>query len=184
MRILAFDQSLTRTGWAVVETPGRLIEVGAFEARTGSDNDRIVDFCRRVSNLIGTFLPGFLVWEAPSPFIAGYARKGPPDLVGGDEGRWTVNSRQLLLPQLHGVLIATATLRRLPFDVVSAVTWRKAIYGVGRARLSKGEAKRMAVEYCRLAGYTVPNHDAAEATCIALWAAANSQRRKLLEGAG
>lgn len=182
--VLGFDQSVTRSGWAVAHgADRRLLACGSFASEGPTDDARIHAFAGIVAELIEEHSPTFLCWEAPTPFIAGYAKKAKPDLIDGGQGRWTVNARQLLLPQLHGALLALAAVHALAHEAVPTRTWRKAIYGTGLGNLPRDEAKKHAMKFCRLAGYGPKNNDVAEAICIALWGVAHSQRRKLLEAA-
>lgn len=164
LRVLGFDQSLTRTGWALVEgSRGALPSLhGWFGSKT------IADFGAQARGIIIDTAPDFVAFEAPRDWIVGYAKKAAALDVDGPVGM-TPNKKQLLLPYIAGVLEGLCLGRGLPYECVPAVTWRSAIMGKGAGRWSKQEAKINAVNTCARLGLKPGNHDVAEAMLIALW---------------
>jgi hypothetical protein len=172
--ILAFDQSLTRTGWALMAgtqfDPGTTI-TGSFHS------DDIGDFIERVAELIEDTDPTVVIWEAPLMVIFQYGKK---QLVGPD--MFTPNADQLKLHHLHGALLALTRGRMRLY--VPPKTWRKAILGDGR--LDKARAKAAAKQHCQRIHLPQPNHDQAEAVCLGLYAQASPEvkyRHQLKGGA-
>jgi hypothetical protein len=162
MRLLALDQSMRRTGWAVIDVkaparPPRVVGRGWFGALGGDDRTRIHRFTQGVRGLVNDYGEvTALVWEKPNAFA-------------GERG---VNARTLLLTRLDEALHQLAEEKGLTALTVAASTWRSKVLGKGAGRLTRDEAKRQAVAYCEWIGLPCANDDEAEAICIGMWAAA------------
>lgn len=168
MRILALDQSVKRSGWAIVS--GREIGPhGWFGSMAADDRRQVELFKDQVRQLILDYEPELLAWEAPAKFIPAFARKG---------GGTAVNAHQLVLTRLDQVLLGLANEFDLYDEAPAPKTWRAMVLGKGCGNLPKREAKRRAVAYCGWLGIQVPNDDVAEAICIGLWAASCSTAAK------
>lgn len=164
MIILALDQSVRRSGWAVVETDrkrqARFRGFGWFGAQAADNDSQVEAFIDQVDQLVLDHQAGVLVWEKPSKFMA---------RPGG------VQARTLVLTRFDQALRDLAKLRRLSIDTVAANSWRAKVLGKGAGRLSAEEAKRRALGYCQLLGLAVSDHNQAEAICIGFWAATCSR---------
>lgn len=183
MIILSFDQSISRTGWCVHEPPTLSnIIFGSFtsapekkmstEAKTGI-------FCDEIEKLFETHKPDFVVWEAATEIIRSYVKQGREDLAGQAPVGLTVNADQLILRDIQGHIRHAARSRHIPYEAVNPKTWRAAILKNGN--LSRDDAKRKAVEYCKSLRIHVKNADQAEAVCVALWGA-TCQSFKYMKG--
>jgi hypothetical protein len=97
MIILGVDPSATQTGLAVVPVPGRDSEVvcASFTAEGDSPEAKADDWGRQFADALTVWKPDYVVHEIAMRYIAGYAKKGRPDLAGGTAGFWTPNSDQL-----------------------------------------------------------------------------------------
>ena len=153
MKILALDQSLSRSGWAVLEHAGKIEASGWFGIKV---KDRVptrqaVDtFKDQVRQLILDYRPEALAWERPGIF-----RSQRANLTGA---------------RLDEALVALADSHELATMNVAAATWRSQVLGKGAGRLSSEEAKQRALLYCRWMGFETTDHNQAEAICIGLWA--------------
>jgi Holliday junction resolvasome RuvABC endonuclease subunit len=160
MRILAFDQSVKRTGWAVVERereglPARPITWGSFGAPGIDTRAKMSAFICEVGVLVTAHEPDVVVWESPSAFM----------------GKGGVNARTLILTRLDEALTRLCEARDLACTTVAASSWRSRILGKGCGRLPRIEAKRRAMMYVDWLDLTVANDDEAEAICIGMWGA-------------
>jgi len=181
IRILAFDQSITRTGWAVYDVPSKesTIVCGSFSCSEPADDGEKCDmFATEARKLRTQWKPDFIAWEMASRRISSFAKT--PDFADEKFTRMTVNAKVLMLPELQGIIRGIAVAYLLPHEAVPAGVWRASVFGRGGGNLPKAEAKARAVETCRLLGIKVANHDEAEAGCVALWAGSASQRFKSL----
>jgi hypothetical protein len=163
--ILALDQSLTRTGYAVMAgtrfDPGTTI--------TGSFNSaNVEEFIERIGELIEDLDPHVVIWEAPIMVVMMYGKR---QLTGA--GMVTPNASQFLLHHLHGALLALTRGRQRLY--VPPKTWRAAI--LGNAKLDRARAKAAARLHCSRIGLPQPNHDCAEAVCLGLYAQASPEVR-------
>lgn len=189
MRILAFDQSITNTGFALYDAPGdeRAIHCGSFSCDNFSTAEAQCDqFAKEVKSILGRCKKidepvDFIGWERASRKITAYRKKDGQGLLPKDGiPRWTVNASQLLLPEIQGCIRGIAISYSLPFESVGSDTWRAAIYGTGGGSLHRAAAKAAAKQYCRRLGITFANEDEAEAACIAIWMSRCSQRFRML----
>lgn len=184
MLILAFDQSIARTGWAVYEPPTvSTMLIGSFTSRpeTGmSTEEKTAIFCDEIEKLFKQYRPSFVAWEAATEIIRSYPKKGKEDLIGEQkvQGVTTVTADQLILRDIQGHIRHAARARRLPYEAVNPRTWRAVILKNGN--LGRDEAKKAAVNMCRMLRIPAKNEDQAEAACIAMWGA-SSQTFKMMK---
>lgn len=161
MIILALDQSVTRSGYAVIETEGRrprILDSGSFSAQGATERDKVDAFAAQVTRLVLTNDPVMLVWEKPAKYIPDYGGRG-------------VNAHQLILTRLDEQLEEMVKRHGGIGHRVASNTWRAKVLGRGAGSLGRQEAKRRAVSYCQWIDHPVDNADEAEACCIGLWAA-------------
>jgi len=174
IRCLAFDQSVTQSGWCVVDGPPAYmagLKFGSFESNPRdehlNDDQQFDRFGENIFRLRRIYKPDFIAWERAKRQISRYA-KGGGDLLGPAASGTTVNAAQLKLPELQGMLRGLARGKRLPYLAIDPKTWRKGILGNGN--LSTAKAKSEAMIYCRRLGIPINNHNEAEAVCVGLFA--------------
>ena len=165
--LLALDQSVKATGFAVMELRGprknaTLITSGWFGAKAKAEDDRLAAFRQHVLELLLDYEPALLVWEKPTKFI------------GGNDRPRGVQARTLILTRLDQVLRDLAVERGIAWDTVAANTWRAKVLGRGAGHLNRTDAKDAALAFCMWSGTPVNSADQAEAICIGHWAAAYS----------
>lgn len=174
MLILAFDQSIARTGWCLYEPPAHSsMMIGSFTSRPTthmSTEEKTGIFCDEIEKLFRAHKPRFVIWEAAAEIIRSYAKQGKTDLIGEQKVQGvTVNADQLILRDIQGHIRHAARARRIPYEAVSPRTWRAAILKNGN--LSREAAKKKAREFCQMLRIQVKNEDQAEAVCISLYGA-------------
>lgn len=190
MLILAFDQSIRRTGWCLYEPPSlRSILVGSFTSapeREMSTEEKTGIFCDEIEKLFKAYRPNFVVWEAAAEDIRRFPfkpkkdgkQKASNDLLANagvapepqkSQSPLSVNADQLILRDIQGHIRHAARARRIPYEAVNVKSWRAAILKCGNA--GKDEAKAKAVAHCQMLRIPAKNHDQAEAVCIALYGA-------------
>ncbi len=183
MMILAFDQSIARTGWCLYEPPSHSsMLIGSFTARphTGmSTEEKAAVFCDEIEKLFKEHRPRFVVWEAATEVIRSYAKQDKEDLAGKKPMPLTVNADQLILRDIQGHIRHAARARRIPYEAVNPKTWRAAVLKNGN--LGREDAKRAAVDFCKMMKISVRNADQAEAVCLAFWGA-TSQAYRMAQG--
>lgn len=174
MLILAFDQSIARTGWCLYEPPahGSML-IGSFTSRPEtnmSTEQKAAIFCDEVEKLFRAHKPQFVIWEAAAEVIRSFAKQSRKDLLGTQKAAGvTVNADQLILRDIQGHIRHAARARRIAYEPVQPKTWRAAILKNGN--LGRDEAKKKAKEFCQMLRIHVRNDDQAEAVCIALYGA-------------
>ena len=134
-----------------------------------STEEKTAIFCDETEKLFDFHKPTFVVWESATEVIRSYVKQGKEDLAGQKPIGLTVNADQLILRDIQGHIRHAARSRGIPYEAVNPKTWRAAILKNGN--LSRDDAKRKAVEYCKMLRIPVKNADQAEAICIGLWAA-------------
>ena len=170
MLILAFDQSIARTGWCLYEPPSHTsMLIGSFTSRPDknmSTEEKTAIFCDEFKE----YKPRFVIWEAATEIIRSFARKTKEDLAGPTKAPpMTVNADQLILRDIQGHIRHATRARRIPYEPVNPKTWRAAILKNGN--LSRDEAKQRAKAFCQMLRIPAKNEDQAEAVCIALYGA-------------
>ena len=164
-KVLGMDPSKARTGWALMEPNRTLLEVGSFRSES------IRDFAVNASALIARHEPDFFVYERALEYIVIYDKRA---LV---KGIVTPNADQIILWKIDGWLEGWSTMSGIEYLRVAPATWRAAVFGEGGGKLDRERAKKKAKEHCRLCGYAVKNHDAAEAVCIAEYGLSTAEFR-------
>lgn len=158
MMLLAIDQSVRRSGWAVMEArPMRqfgIVGHGWFGAQAKTSEDRVNSFIDQVDALVLDYGPALLVWEKPNAFM----------------GARGVNARTLVLTRLDQALRDLAKLRALQTATVAASSWRARVLGKGAGRFSGDRAKAAALAYWAMFRVEVRDHNEAEAMCMGVWA--------------
>lgn len=159
MIILALDQSVAVTGWAVLDHrrghPSKLLHFGFFASKAATDHAKLELFKQHVRELILDYNPVYMVWEAPTKHMG---------------GRAGVTSRTLLLTRLDQALRDLADELDVAFDTVAANSWRSKVLGKGTGKLPREQAKLRALWYAHQLVDGVRSADTAEAICIGLWA--------------
>ena len=160
MILLAFDPSLTRTGFALMKAPP--VSVASIESGSFASEDPDA-FIAQALALVEKFKPDFVAAEEARKIIMLYGKK---QLWAGDVVV-TPNAKQLKLSEIQGGLKGLTSAKRIPLVLVPPKTWRKAILGNGN--LPRDSAKAAALTYCARLKIAVANHDEAEAACIGIW---------------
>lgn len=181
--ILSFDQSISRSGWAVYEPPSLTsMLIGSFTSRPQtnmSTEEKTAIFCDEIEKLFKAHRPQFVVWEAATEIIRSYPKQGKPDMLGTAKVQGvTVTADQLILRDIQGHIRHAARARRIPYEAVNPKTWRAAILKNGN--LGRDEAKKKAKELCQMLRIPVKNEDQAEAVCIAMFGATCQTYRALM----
>jgi hypothetical protein len=171
-RILGLDPSATQTGVAFYDTaePERLIKLRSFSAIGKTAELQCMDFGVKFSAIMDELTPDFVIHETAMRYIAGYKKRGAPDLGGDKAGFWTPNSDQMILPEIQGHIRQACIDRGTPCEGVAVKTWRAELYGRGGGNLARDAAKQAAKNYCHRVGLMPRNDNEAEAGCIAIWA--------------
>lgn len=167
MGLLALDQSLTRSGWAMI--PGsRFVRE---EMATGSfASVDVGDFGDNLLKLVDDHRPQFIVYERPLNIVVMYGKR---QLT---EARMvTPNADQLKLHRIAGMIDGIALGRGIDRLDVPPATWRARVLGDGR--LDKAKAKAAAKLYCQRLGVPARSHDVAEAVCLALFGITSPEYR-------
>lgn len=127
MKLIAFDQSTTATGWAVMEyETGRLIEYGVIKPK-GETNDRIRTTIKKCMMLCAEHEPTFV-------YIEGIQIQKNPRVYE-------------ILAKLQGTLEICLEERNYFVNVVKASEWRKKVGIKSRKRAElKAEAIQMVKE--------------------------------------
>lgn len=180
--ILAFDQSIARTGWALHEPPSvSSIAFGSFTSRphTGmSTEEKTAIFCDEIEKLFKAHRPQFVIWEAATEIIRSYPKQGKVDLLGEAKVQGvTVTADQLILRDIQGHIRHATRARRIPYEAVNPKTWRASILKNGN--LGRDDAKKKAKELCQMLRIPVKNDDQAEAVCIAMYGASTQTFRAM-----
>lgn len=193
MLILSFDQSIARTGWCLYEPPAlSSIMVGSFTSapeKNMKTEEKTGIFCDEIEKLFKAHRPDFVVWEAAAEDIRQFRHKPKNGKAGDmlaaanvappkDMGPLTVNADQLILRDIQGHIRHAARARRIPYEAVNVKSWRAGMLKNGN--IGKDEAKKAAVDLCRMMRIPVKNHDQAEAVCIALFGA-STQTFKMMQ---
>ncbi|MGC4026235.1 MAG: hypothetical protein QM744_14465 [Mesorhizobium sp.] len=186
LTVLAFDQSLKHTGWAVFIAPGEpaSIKTGSFSCGKAKDSNAAADlFAITIKRLASHHHADFFAWERAKPHISAYGKKHAVDLAGHRGGGWTVNAAQLILPELQGIIRGAARAYGKPYASAYPSTWRAAVIGGGAGKFTTTQAKAAAKRHCRMLHIRFANEHEAEAACIALWAASSPEFKLALDAA-
>jgi hypothetical protein len=164
-RILAIDPGTQGMGIAdgiVGETP----TLSAIKFRADGDDDHM--------DILGR--AGRWMWMRVSlqyPDVLAIERPVPPHAA---RGFTNANTTELTIG-LYGGLVMIAKAARIKIMPAHIATWRKAVLGKGNL---KGDvAKRQMMAMCRRMKLDPPDHNAAEAAGIWMWAAGTNQEALL-----
>lgn len=151
--ILALDPSSTRTGYAVTDDAGRVVDAGILKPNRADDppNDRIAAMAAELPSLVREYGVREVVIEDTSGKVGGRHRGGGAGLaVYGKAVGWFIAVARTLLPpgRVHCVLENTWTRGRRKPDRASAVA------------LAAGSPRQLAGDR---------GHDAADAIGLAQW---------------
>jgi hypothetical protein len=171
MRILGIDQSLTRTGWAVVEGHSSVELTGWFKSANTAD------FGDQLRSVLLDTQPDMVVAEQPVMWVKVYRKQS----WAGDG--MAPSSKQLVLPWIAGMIEMGCLMAGISFQLVPVATWRAGVIGKGAGRLPRAEAKAAAKTTCDRLGIKYANEDVAEAILIALWGVTSPAARMLAYGA-
>jgi hypothetical protein len=204
MLILAFDQSIKRTGWCVLETNERgkvmrdTIKFASFTAAPVKDMSTEAKcdlFADELIAVLDREHPHFVAWEAARDDVVSYPKKvqvkgnatksRSGDMFASSQPTTkmlpaTINADQLILRDIQGQVRQACKDRGLQKVKVPPKTWRANLFGQGYGNMETEKAKAHAKDYCHRAGIKVANGDEAEAVCIAIWASSCDPFRLIL----
>lgn len=144
MKLIAFDQSTTATGWAVMEyETGRLIEYGVIKPK-GETNDRIRTTIKKCMMLCAEHEPTFV-------YIEGIQIQKNPRVYE-------------ILAKLQGTLEICLEEKKYFVNVVKAAEWRKR---VGIKNRKRDELKKEAIKMVKDIYDIEPSEDECEAILFA-----------------
>ncbi len=116
-------------------------------------------------------------YGAAVAWMATKLRDRPPALVVIEKvvppsSAWghTNHATTMITIGLFGILCGIARCKSIPLLLAPINSWRK--HSLGSGRLAGEQAKHRAVRLCRSLGWDAPDHNAAEAACIFIWASA------------
>lgn len=149
MKILAFDQSTQKTGWAVFEN-GTLLRSGVFDFHKEKDiNKRSYEFWTRAHSLVVDEQPDMIAAE-------GVSLQNP-------------NVKTIVeLARVQGVIQAASYTddRQIPTEFYMPATWRKVV-GIQTGRgIKRAELKKAAIELVSLIYGKQVTDDEADAILI------------------
>lgn len=149
-RFLALDQSLSSTGYAVWDEGDALPRSGAWPLCEGIKHrpHAFLGIHREVAAIHRERAIAMLAYEQPI--------KTPSDKV----------EKLIGLYGLAAHIESIAHVKLIPFEVISARSWRSTFIGKEAHGVGSERVKRMAVERCRHFGMDPATHDEAEAVGI------------------
>lgn len=166
MRVLALDLAQHAIGWAADSDSVCPPRAGIY--RTLADRRSRGQVLVEFSNWMD-----FFVVEHGIELIA-YEQPILSTRKAVSSGEWVIWKGALL-----AIAEVVAYSRGLPVDNAPVQTWRKHFLGTGRPE----HPKQATMERCRLLGWDVPNHDAADAAGLWAWAKARHDPRFRYEAA-
>lgn len=203
--ILAFDQSIKRTGWCVAEANDRgkvFLESIKFGSFTSAPQEHMTTerkteiFGEEIKRIFDRERPHFVAFEAAKDAISSYPKKikgaatktQTADMFASRSPKAetklapaTVNASQLILRDIQGQIRQACIERSLFWAKPAPSTWRADLFGTGFGNMEKDKVKAHAKTYCHRSKIFVENGDQAEAVCIAIWAATCSEFRWMLD---
>lgn len=149
-RFLALDQSLSSTGFAVWDEGDALPRSGAWPLCDGIKSRPLafVGIHQQIGALHRERAISAIAYEQPI--------KTPSDKV----------EKLIALYGLAAHIESIAHVKLIPFEVISARSWRSTFIGKEAHGVGSDRVKRMAVERCRHFGMDPLTHDEAEAVGI------------------
>lgn len=151
-RILALDDATHNTGWSIFDDEN-LIKYGVFTTNYSTEVERIEALKQWLVNMIYTWQPTDVVIED--------IQLQKDDFNNADTVQNLTTYK--ILAHLQGVLQNTLYELKVPFEVVYASVWRKAVDIKGRYRADKKKSAQLKVN--QWYGLNVTD-DEADAICI------------------
>ena len=149
-KLIAFDQALNTSGYSVFVN-GKLSDHGKFTTIDSSTGDKLVDFKDFIDRMFEAENPDKVVFEGIQlQQIPGSSAHGNVDTF-----------RKLAYVQ--SILIESLTRKGIPYEIVSASTWKSTCGVRGRNR---GEQKRSAQEFVQMEFGVQAIQDVIDAICI------------------
>ena len=130
-------------------------------------DDEAADIFRRAARLL------WLRISLEKPDVMAIEMPVPPHSAKG----YTQYATTLISIGLFGLFTGIAGAARIKVVPAHIATWRKAVHGKGN--LKGPDAKRRMVGLCRQLKWEAPDHNAAEAAGIWMWAAGTNQEALL-----
>lgn len=149
MKLLSFDQSTTRTGYAIF-IDGSLQTYGLIDMSKHSvPEQRFQHMCAHIIRFIQETQPDFVVFE--------------------DVSMQSNIGTAILLARLQGVIIGTCLDCKILFDFYKPSSWRKVLQFNQGKDVKRNELKRQAKQYVVRTFHLQASEDQSEAICIG-WA--------------
>ena len=157
MKILAFDQSSSKSGYAVFEE-GKLVESGVINCSGEQDRDkRFSQMCLKIEANIVNRQPDYVVFE--------------------DISLQTNISVVMFLARLQGFIIGVCLNHKIPFEFFKPSSWRKVLGFNQGAGVARKELKKQAKDYVKDYFGILAPEDQCEAICIG-WSFILRQKEK------
>ena len=147
MRLLAFDQSSRITGWCVFDD-NELFDCGKFEIEGDEIGKRLLEFKSHVYHLLETFNPDKVAFEDIQ--------------LQASVGNNVQTFKKLAM--IYGILQLILEEENIPYEIVSAATWKSVLHIQGRSR---PEQKRSAQEFAQKTYNIKASQDTCDAICLA-----------------
>lgn len=168
MRIIGLDIAST-TGCALYDTdkPVSAIEAWSFRLQGHRHEQKAANTGPEMVRIIRQYKPHFIAVEAPLKNIIQH-KKQRSDL-GGEHTEATINPASVILPnQLVGAALAVIAAYRLPWVIISELSWRKQFLGFSRQRgWGRDDYKRACRTRCDQLKIVCTNNDQADAVGVA-----------------
>lgn len=146
MKILAFDQSTTVTGWSLIED-GICVDYGLIDLRREKRFEvRFKQMCLSIFQAIDKFKPAIVAIE----------------------DTYNSNSPKVLksLSQLQGAIIAYCNSNDISYSIILPTHWRSTLgFNQGKS-LKRNDLKKQAVDFIKAKYGIISTSDEADAICI------------------
>ena len=158
-RILTFDQSSSKTGWAFgMDRSNERWLFGSFRVpKRDADGERLVIFRDDLIEKIEALKPDLVAYETPFSPVSTQGQEQ------GDRARFSIKVVRLLA-KIEGVLEEACSRHDVPYESYASSTWRVTALGFGR--LPKGspdDFKTLMKRRARALGYEVKDDNEADA---------------------
>lgn len=148
LRLLTFDQSSVRTGYAVFSGTG-LTRWGVLDYSKNKDTPvRIKEMCLEIDNVISKVKPDIIVFE--------------------DVNLRTSVKTLIMLAQIQGCIMQSCYLKNIPFIVYAPATWRRLVGIKQSNKIERENLKEQAIAFVRSSYGIKVGDDCAEALCLGL----------------
>lgn len=153
MRVVAFDQATSTSGYAVIED-GHYVKSGVIDIRNNTNTDkRFVEMVNRLCKIISD---------------------EDADCVIIEDVQQQVNKQTFkLLARLQGAIIGYCCVNEIPFLIFPATTWRSRLRFNQGTGIKRQGLKMQAVQYVLTNCKKIVKNDEADAICIGLAAFAD-----------